>query len=85
MGSNIGIHARFLFEPELYPKQKYTKTFFDAYFPLTDRIKRKDICVVGFEPNPKHRKRLQRLQSYYQSLGLRVHWFAAGVGKCDQY
>lgn len=33
VGSNIGMHARFLFEPELYPEQKYTNMFFDKYFP----------------------------------------------------
>ena len=80
VGSNIGIHARFLYEPELYPGQNYSKLFFDKYFPEIHRIKRKDICMVGFEPNPKHRKRLKRLQSYYQSFGLRAHWFFAGVG-----
>ena len=81
VGSNIGIHARFLFEPELYPQQQYSALFFDKYFPKTGRVKRKDVCVVGFEPNPKHRPRLQRLQSYYRSLGLQVFWFFAGVGK----
>lgn len=80
LGSNIGIHARFLFEPELYPNQKYTSLFFDAYFPRENRIKRSDICVVGFEPNPNHRKRLERLQQYYTSKGLRCYWIFAGVG-----
>lgn len=81
VGSNIGIHARFLYEPDLYPKQQYSTLFFDKYFPKADRINRKDVCVVGFEPNPKHRSRLKKLQSYYGKMGLRVFWFFAGVGK----
>ena len=71
-GSNIGMHVRFLLEPHLYPKQEYSSKVFDHYFPrmsLKSGGVRSDVCAVGFEPNPLHKRRLQLLGSYYRSRG----------------
>jgi hypothetical protein len=76
VGANIGIHARFLFEPELYPDAKARKWFDDAYG--ADRDPR-DICVFAFEPNPKHTQRLQDLSQAYAALGYRYYPIMAGV------
>lgn len=67
------MHTRFLYESSLYPKQKYTTTVFNKYFPRDTDISntklRHDVCSVGFEPNPKHKSRLQLLNAYYASHG----------------
>jgi hypothetical protein len=47
---------------------------FDQYFPKEIDLKsglgvRKDVCSIGFEPNPNHRSRLQLLQGYYNAQG----------------
>ena len=77
MGSNIGLHVRFLYEPQLYPKQAYSKVVFDKHFPILRN--RTDICTVGFEPNSAHKLRLNNLQHYYSQWGIRTHWFNAAI------
>ena len=68
------MHARFLYEPSLYPQQEYTQKIFDKYFPrnsdMTSVSARQDICSIGFEPNPHHKSRLQLLQAYYHSKSM---------------
>ena len=56
-GANIGIHARILFEPHLYPKANYTWRVFDPVFGA-DRDRSKT-CAFEIEPNPEHAKRHQ--------------------------
>lgn len=63
------MHVRFLFESKLYPKQKYTTKVYHQYFPH-DIEYRRDVCSLGFEPNPKHKSRLQLLGAYYRSQGI---------------
>ena len=48
VGANIGVHGRFLYEPELYPKAVTARSIFDAEFGK-DRDNR-DFCVFAFEP-----------------------------------
>jgi hypothetical protein len=43
VGSNIGLHARFFFEPEKFPKQEYERRVFSKYFPQA-RHQRNDSC-----------------------------------------
>lgn len=71
-GANIGIHSRFLFEPEQYPKAKNAHQAFDMAFgsPRDDhdnhqKRDNRDICAFGFEPNPRHRPRQLELQEKY--------------------
>jgi Methyltransferase FkbM domain len=76
VGANIGIHARFLFESELYPDAAALKWFDDAYGTSRDN---RDICVFAFEPNPKHTQRLHDLSEAYAAMGWRYIPIMAGV------
>lgn len=77
VGANIGVHARFLFEPEKYPNATLAKSWFDEAFG-TFRDNR-NVCVFAFEPNPKHKERLSQLQHVYQAMGWRYVPIFSGV------
>jgi hypothetical protein len=68
VGSNIGMHIRFLLEPDRYPDARIASNIFDSQFGK-DRDNR-DICVVAFEPNPMHKNRHEFLLQYYQNSSL---------------
>ena len=84
LGSNIGIQVKKFYEPENYPlvaendkRQKqiriqrlYTEAFGNQYM-----CKISTACTLGFEPNPKHYKRLQYLEQTYNAKGRMVHFF----------
>ena len=80
VGSNIGVHNRFLFEPHLYPKST-SRSHFQA--KLGANFDNRDICAFAFafafEPNPVHKPRLEQLSQAYQAMGWRLHIFNAGV------
>lgn len=77
VGANIGVHARFLFEPEMYPDATHAKSWFDeAYGEKRDN---RDICVFAFEPNPKHKERLNDMADAYAAMGWRYIPIMAGV------
>jgi hypothetical protein len=78
VGSNIGVHARFLMEPHLYPNSISATQHFDKEFG-SDRDNR-DFCVFAFEPNPMHRTRQLDLQAVYHAMGWRYFPIQAGVG-----
>jgi len=80
VGSNIGVHTRFLYEPELYrPRHPYDDVM-DGIFGR-ERLEndRRDLCSIGFEPNPLHRQRHQDLANAYAKMGWRYRAFFAGV------
>lgn len=77
VGANVGIHTRFLFEPDLYPKAKHARALFDGEFgPGRDN---RDLCSFGFEPNPVHVTRHQSMVEVYQAMGWRYTFLNAGV------
>jgi hypothetical protein len=81
VGSNVGVHARFLFEPEKYPNAKIAHHIFDAEFgSIRDNS---DICVFAFEPNPVHKERHFQMQDAYTKLGWRYHPIIAGASDQD--
>jgi hypothetical protein len=83
VGSNIGLHVRFLYEPELYPKAQIARKFFsEALGPESERDNN-NICVFSFEPNPSHLTRHAEMQKAYASLGWRYHPIHAGVGDAN--
>ena len=64
VGANIGMHARFLFEPEYYPKSAYARLF--------RRLlgnEQNETCAIEIEPNPVHADRHRSLQAHYRSKG----------------
>ena len=80
-GSNRGIHSRFLFEPELYPKNPVAALFYDPLFGK-DR-KRMPICAFGFEPNPYHEKAQKAQETAYNSMGWRYKFMPFGVSDAN--
>ncbi|KAL7540407.1 hypothetical protein ACHAXR_012047 [Thalassiosira sp. AJA248-18] len=80
VGSNIGMHARFLLEPSLYPKAWIARKFFVAHFGPEDLRDNRDFCVFGFEPNPSHIKRHGEMRDAYSAMGWRYHYLPVGVG-----
>ena len=66
VGSNIGIHGRFLFEPQKYPDSTSSVATFDREFgsPRDNRL----YCVFAFEPNPKFEQRHLDLEKAYRTL-----------------
>lgn len=88
MGANIGMHARFLFEPELYPAGDKTNlakmyNFLDGHFgdPLvrTKPSGETGVCLFGFEANPKRWDRLEKLNNCYRSKGWDVNYVINAV------
>lgn len=81
VGSNIGIHARFLYEPDLYPESRSSVAAFAREFghPRDNR----DYCVFAFEPNPKFERRHSELQRAYEGVGWRYHPIMAGASNAD--
>jgi FkbM family methyltransferase len=84
VGANVGLHGRFLYEPELYPENRYHDVFPQVFGPDW-RTDKGSACVVAFEPNPRHRAWLTRQAVAYQKRGWRyVAVFAAvGAGASD--
>jgi FkbM family methyltransferase len=73
LGSNIGVQIRKLFEPFKYPKSKILGKFNEILGSVDAR--RKNACAFGFEANPKHFKRLIKLQDIYNTLGWKTNFF----------
>mmetsp|Transcript_13315 Transcript_13315/g.28246 ORF Transcript_13315/g.28246 Transcript_13315/m.28246 type:complete len:322 (-) Transcript_13315:789-1754(-) len=83
VGSNIGMHVRFLFQPTLYPDAKVARHFFRTHIgPEESRIN-SDICVFSFEPNPSHLERHEEMRRAYDSMGWRYHPIHGGVSDKD--
>ena len=83
MGANIGMHARFLFEPNLYPasgKQALKEMYqlFESHFgsPSSRSLPTNSsgICVFGFEANAKQQKRLEQISRYFGDKGMVVQY-----------
>eukprot|EP00977_Amphora_coffeiformis_P007432 scaffold1605_cov158-Amphora_coffeaeformis.AAC.15 len=73
VGANIGIHSRFLYEPEKYPSAGLPLKIFNDEFGNPTVRDNRDFCVFEFEPNPNHRAKLQANQDAYRAMGWRYH------------
>ena len=75
VGTNIGLQLRKVFEPQRFPLASILPIF-DEYFGTAggddDADRRRNVCAVGFEPNPTHSARLTELAERYRSLGWRT-------------
>lgn len=94
VGSNIGMHGRFVFEPKAFPGNRSNWAYpqhvkmmhiFDENFGKDRDINSKNgnVCVFAFEPNPVHRARHLQLKEFYKKLDLRYHPIPFGVGDQD--
>lgn len=81
VGANIGVHTRFLYEPEKYPRTKAAAAHFAQHFGL-DRDNR-DYCSFAFEPNPTHKERHLEIQAAYERMGWHYYPIFAGAGDAD--
>jgi hypothetical protein len=81
VGSNIGVHVRFLMESQHYPKSKGAVKIFEDLFG-SERDNR-DFCIFSFEPNPVHRRRHTGLRDAYKSMGWKYMPIQAGVSNQD--
>lgn len=77
VGSNIGIHARFLYEPDRYPNSTKAVPAFAREFgyPRDNRM----FCIFAFEPNPKFEKRHLDMARAYTAMGWRYTPIMAGA------
>jgi FkbM family methyltransferase len=80
VGANLGVHSRFLMEPEKYPKAKVAKNHFQKIFGDPTTRDGRDFCIFAFEPNPMHTKRYEQFLSHYPAMGWRMRYFPVGVG-----
>ena len=62
--------VRKIYEPHLFQNATFLPIF-DKYFgPPSQRTQNNGIlCVVGFEPNPKHSENLKNLEKTYEKCG----------------
>ena len=77
-GANIGVHTRFLFEPERYRHSLFVHTFTRVFGSIERRAN--TTCSIGFEPNPKHAARHVALQRAYAQKGWRYTFVPAALG-----
>ena len=81
VGANLGIHGRFLLEPDQFPNATKSRTVFDQEFGT--RRDNRDFCVFAFEPNPRHHAKLEQNSKAYAAMGWRYHVIPSGVASQD--
>lgn len=81
VGANVGVHGRFLFEPEIYNETMIAGDIFNQEFGT--RRDNRDFCVFAFEPNPAHKQRLEQVSAVYKAMGWRYEFIPAGIGDKD--
>ena len=83
LGANIAVTIKKLFEPEKYPKSPmipfFFKTFGYEWLKVSMIWFPSRLCVLGFEPNPKHHDRLLNLEKEYSQKNWNVHFFPLAV------
>jgi hypothetical protein len=68
IGANIGVNMRFLYEPEKYPNTAFMGSMMDQVLGKN----RSDVCYYGFEANPAHYKRLERLKAHFGTQNVQI-------------
>ena len=77
VGANVGVHGRFLFEPEKYQSSWHSVALFAReYGKVRDN---RNYCVFDFEANSKHWPRLRQISDSYAQMGWRYHVIEAAV------
>mmetsp|Transcript_41023 Transcript_41023/g.98223 ORF Transcript_41023/g.98223 Transcript_41023/m.98223 type:complete len:401 (+) Transcript_41023:142-1344(+) len=77
VGSNIGVHVRFLMESQYYRRSKGAVKIFEDVFGK--RRHNHDFCIFSFEPNPNQRRRHIELRDAYKAMGWKYMPIQAGV------
>ena len=81
VGANIGVHGRFLFEPEKYPESKLATQTFDEQFGA--QRDNRDFCTFEFEPNPTHVAKLNENSEAYAAMGWKYNVLNVAAGDRD--
>ena len=88
LGSNIGVHNRFLFQPEFYPKTSMRAVFNEAFGSPRMRFgpsNESGICAFAFEANPVHAaSRLRAMKECYLAQGHRLKVFVPNAVSDDE-
>ena len=66
-GSNIGVQIRKLFEPHKFEGAQVLPLFTEVFGEERCRT-----CAIGIEPNPRHTRRLDQLESRLGAVGAGV-------------
>lgn len=86
LGSNIGVNVRKLFESEKYAGSKLLPELEKAFgSPEKRRESNSGLCALGFEPNPKHQDRLDKIETAYTNLGYKVHFYPYAAWRSDGF
>ena len=81
-GANIGVHGRFLLEPEKYPNADVAHKIFESWYGSPSTRDNRDFCVFEIEANPAHYEKLMNKSKAYAKMGWRYH--VMNVGLSDQ-
>ena len=80
MGTNIGVQPRKLVESSCYP---LSRGVFRHVFGQT-AVDKKEVCIIGFEPNRNHKNRLEMVEKRLRSRGAVIKIFTeVGIGGTD--
>lgn len=83
VGANIGVHGRFLFEPENYNESWFATELFKSEFG--EERDNRDFCSFEIEANPKHYPKLMANSNAYKSMGWRYEVMIAGASDRDGF
>jgi hypothetical protein len=77
-GSNVGVQIRKVYEVDYFNMSTSATRRFEQFFGgPKERVKNRDVCSFGFEPNPLHAKRLKALEACYNSKGWRTKYYTS--------
>ena len=79
VGSNIGMHTRFLYEPQKYPQATIARKVFEKHFGLESTRDNRAFCSFSFEPNPRHVARHEEMRQAYAAMGWMYNPIHAGA------
>lgn len=82
VGANIGVHGRFLYEPEKYPESWSAVQLFEQEYG-TNRTN-EDYCVFAIEANPSHWPRLETVAAAYRQHEHGWSYTVIPAGASDQ-
>jgi len=86
LGSNIGVNVRKLYESEKYQGAKLLPELEKAFgSPKSRRAPDSGLCALGFEPNPKHKDRLDKIEQAYIKKGFKVHFYPYAAWRSDGF
>jgi FkbM family methyltransferase len=75
VGANVGVNARFLYNASAFPQSRIMVPLMDEVFG----VRRDHVCYRGFEANPLHRARLEKLQAQFHDRDMQVMNTAVGI------